>query len=65
MEHTTGRIAASYLPALVFLHVCVDDICERQAEQTEGCLHHDPVEKTTIYEQAGKHCHGFIKKIKK
>lgn len=30
------------LPALVLLQVCVNDVSQRQAKKTEGCLDYDP-----------------------
>lgn len=34
-----------FLPALVRLQVCVNDVSQGQAEQTEGSLNDDPAQK--------------------
>lgn len=34
-----------FLPALVLLQVCVNDVSQRQTKKTEGCLDYDPTQK--------------------
>lgn len=49
-----------FLPALVLLHVCVNDVSHRQTKKTEGCLNNDPTQKirmTLVQDnQSGAQC---------